>query len=215
MLSSWISNLLTKLDLNVKNRIEQSTIRHEYQRDIITGLDWTIRAVEECEEFGDDALILTVYDNVHDSFYDCVIPRQAYPAQIDECARMIDQQIVGANLVLAYDRNNGQPAIVTKYVRIILDGHRKANPHMTVDAYTHSTKFAQGRGRVESKSLPKHIILDTFPHVSAAKPKSRHRENNNARRPSSTFSDSSVINPTHDVYIAWNGLLDESDISDV
>src|SRR5699024_11698743 len=126
MPSTWINNLLHKVDPDLSDQIDFDTVTCEYQRDIITDVDWTIVALRETTLFGQPAAVFTVRDNLMNSFYDCVIPKQSYPIQIKSPDLPIDQNIVGANAL--FDSTNAEhhhPMILIKSIGIIIAASKK------------------------------------------------------------------------------------------
>ena len=201
MPSTWINNLLHKVDPDLSDQIDFDAVTCEYQRDIITDVDWTIVALRETTLFGQPAAVFTVRDNLTNSFYDCVIPKQSYPKQIKSPELLIDQHIVGVNALFEFTNDETQqPMILIKYIRIIIDGSKKANPHMTVDSYEHNTLFGDDGGYVESDiiSIPNET-RDAFMHPSRREPKSQARP----RRSREAFKPGSIVSQASGVRIHW------------
>lgn len=193
MAQSWAKNIINQIDPFVFTRVTET---REYNRPIIN-VDWTIvRAEETTHEFGHDALILTAVDHVSNLTHDVVILDPFYPRGVDSLNDFIDQKITGVNPMIEYERNK-QPALLSKYARVVFANGRKINPHVGIKHQKHTRVSDTGTDQVSTLNQQFDIDAPRSPFVpdGSAEPTSNIRK--------SSLSKGSTISPAPGVTIRY------------
>lgn len=193
MAQSWAKNIINQVDPFVLTRVTET---REYNRPIIN-VDWTIiKAEETTHELGRDALILTVIDHVSGFTHDVVILDPFYPRGITSLNDFIDQKITGVNPMVEYTRNK-QPALLSKYARVVFGNGRKVNPHVGIKHQKHTRVTEAGAGQVSTLNQQFNVDAPRSPFVpdGSAEPTSNTRK--------SSLSKGSTISPAPGVTIRY------------
>ena len=144
MTQSWIDSIIKDLDHTLLDNLD---VVQESQRNIID-VNWAVAGLkEETESLNHDMLTIVAEDG-NGNIYDIMITEPFYPRGINNLEQLANAEIVGVNPMVEFTTHDGQPALLCKYARLIINGSRKINPHVGIKNHVHSRLCENGNGHV-------------------------------------------------------------------
>lgn len=194
MTQSWINSIIKDLDPAILDNLD---IVQEYQRNIID-VNWTVAGLkEETESLNHDMLTIVAEDG-NGCVYDIMITEPFYPRGINSLEQLAGAEIVGVNPMVEFTRRDGQPALLCKYARLIVNGSRKINPHVGIKNHVHARLCENGNGSAGD-------VKDNVARSHFSVSESQDAANNVTQlRKKTEIERGDEVSPHEDVILRWS-----------